>query len=86
MFLFGDIVRTVGLILNNNNPLECFVLFPPAAPMQDVIGLPENPHGWGPPCTLWAGSVCSLPSVVKLSYSLCVYIGIVICHKAMYIL
>ena len=27
-----------------------------------------------------------LPSVVKLSYSLCVYIGIVICHKAMYIL
>ena len=33
----------MGLILNNNDPLECFVLFPPAAPMQDVIGLPENP-------------------------------------------
>ena len=43
VFLFGDIVRPVGLILNNNEPLECFVLFPPAAPMQDVIGLPENP-------------------------------------------
>ena len=43
VFIFGNIVRPVGLILNNNDPLECFVLFPPAAPMQDVIGLPENP-------------------------------------------
>ena len=43
VFLFGDIVRPVGLILNNNDPFECFVLFPPTAPMQDVIGLPENP-------------------------------------------
>ena len=42
VFLFGDIVRPVGLILNNNDPLECFVLLPPVAPMQDVIGLPEN--------------------------------------------
>ena len=43
MFIFGDIVRPVGLILNKNDPLECFVLFPPATPMQDVIDLPENP-------------------------------------------
>ena len=43
MFLFGDIVRPVGFILNKNDPLECFVLFPPATPMQDIIGLPENP-------------------------------------------
>ena len=43
VFLFGDIVRPLGLVLNNNDPLECFVLFPPAAPMQDVISLPENP-------------------------------------------
>ena len=42
VFIFGDIVRPVGFILNKNDPLECFVLFPPAAPMQDVIGLPEN--------------------------------------------
>ena len=41
VFLFGDIVRPVGLILNKNDPLECFVLFPPATPMQDVIELPE---------------------------------------------
>ena len=43
VFLFGDIVRPVGLILNKNDPLECFVLFPPATPMQNVIDLPENP-------------------------------------------
>ena len=50
VFLFRDIVRPVGLILNNNDPLECFVLFPPAAPIQDVIGLPENPTWVGPQC------------------------------------
>ena len=43
VFIIGDIVRPVGLILNKNDPLECFVLFPPATPMQDVIDLPENP-------------------------------------------
>ena len=43
VFIFSDIVRPVGLILNNNDPLECFVLFPPATPMQDIIDLSENP-------------------------------------------
>ena len=33
----------MGLTLNNNDPLECYVLVPPAAPMQDIIDLPENP-------------------------------------------
>ena len=33
VFLFGDVIRPVGLILNQKNPLECYVLFPPAAPM-----------------------------------------------------
>ena len=47
VFLFGDIVRPVGLILNKNDPLECFVLFPPATPMQDIIALPENPQWVG---------------------------------------
>ena len=47
VFLFGDIVRPVGLILNKNDPLECFVLFPPATPMQDIIALPENPNWVG---------------------------------------
>ena len=47
VFLFGDVIRPVGLILNNNDPLECYVLFPAAAPMQDIIDLPENPSWVG---------------------------------------
>ena len=43
VFLFGDVIRPVGLILNNNDALKCYVLFPPAVPMQDIIDLPENP-------------------------------------------
>ena len=43
VFLFGDVVRPVGLVLNNSDPLECFVIFPSAAPMQDVIDLSEQP-------------------------------------------
>ena len=34
-------VRLVGLILNHNDPTECYVLFPPAAPMQDIFSLVE---------------------------------------------
>ena len=41
VFLFGDVIRSVGLILNNNDQLECLVLFTPATPMQDIINLPE---------------------------------------------
>ena len=47
VFLFSDIVRPVGLILNNNDPLECFVLFPPTTPMQDIIDLSDNPSWVG---------------------------------------
>ena len=28
-FLFGDMIGSVGLILNHNDPTECYVLFPP---------------------------------------------------------
>ena len=51
VFLFGDVIRPVGLILNNNDPLECLVLFPPAAPMQDIINLPED--------SSWVGFLCN---------------------------
>ena len=47
VFLFGDVIRPVGVILNNNDPLKCYVLFPPAAPMQVIIDLPENPSWVG---------------------------------------
>ena len=47
VFLFGDVMSPVGLVLNNSDSLECFVLFPSAAPMQDVIDLPEHPSWVG---------------------------------------
>ena len=37
VFLLRDVIRPVGLILNHNGPTKCHVLFPPAAPMQDVL-------------------------------------------------
>ena len=52
VFLSRDVIRPVGLILNNNDPLECYALFPPAAPMQDIIDLPENPSWVGTPMHL----------------------------------
>ena len=45
VFLFGDVIRPVGLILNHNDPTECHVLFPPAAPMQDIFNL-RTDLGW----------------------------------------
>ena len=47
MFLFGDVIRPVGLILNHNDPTECHVLFSPAAPMSDIFNLTENPSWVG---------------------------------------
>ena len=46
MFLFGDVTRPFGLILNND-PLECYVLFPPATSMQEIVKLTENPSWVG---------------------------------------
>ena len=43
VFLFGDVVRPVGLVSNKSDSLECFVIFPPPAPMHDVFDLPEQP-------------------------------------------
>ena len=37
VFLFGDVIRPVGLILNHNDPTECYVLFPSTAPIQDFF-------------------------------------------------
>ena len=47
VFLFGDVIRPVGLILNHDDPSECFVLFPAAAPMQEIYSQSENPSSVG---------------------------------------
>ena len=51
VFLPGDIIRPVRLILNYDDSSECFVLFPTAAPMQEIYSLSENP--------LWVGLTCN---------------------------
>ena len=52
VFLFVGVIRLVGLVLNHKNPLECYVLFPPAAPMQDIARLVEDPS--------WVGTAMQL--------------------------
>ena len=47
VFVFVDVIRPVGLILNHNDPTEYHVLFPPAAPMSDIFNLMENPSWVG---------------------------------------
>ena len=37
----------MGLKLNHNDPTECPVLFPPAAPMSGIFSLMENPSWVG---------------------------------------
>ena len=33
----------MGLVLNHKNPLECYVLFPPTGPVQEIARLVEDP-------------------------------------------
>ena len=47
VFFFGDVIRPVGLILNHRNLSECYVLFPPAAQMQEIVRLTEDPSWVG---------------------------------------
>ena len=68
VFLFGDVIRPVGLILNHDDPSECFVLFPTAAPMQEIYSLSEKPSCVGAHMHLmikkWQPDV--FPIVIKL--------------------
>ena len=49
IFLFGDITRPGGLILNYSDPSECFVLFAQTAPLSEIYGLNEEAFlGRGP--------------------------------------
>ena len=47
VFLFGDEVRPVGLILNYKDPTEFYALFSPTAQMQDIFNLGESPSWVG---------------------------------------
>ena len=45
--LFGDIASPTGLILNHNNPRECYVIFPDSEYVPDILKLIENPQWVG---------------------------------------
>ena len=42
--LFGDIASPTGLILNCNDPRECYVIFPDPECVPDILKLIENPQ------------------------------------------
>ena len=41
--LFGDLATPVGLVLNHNNPRECFVIFPDSEYVPDILQLADDP-------------------------------------------
>ena len=45
--LFGDIASPTGLILNHNDPRECYVIFPDSEYVPDILKLIENPQWVG---------------------------------------
>ena len=68
VFLFEDVIRPVGLVLNHNDSSECYVLFPPAAPMQEIAKLEKDPSwvGTSMQMSLYKPSVSMLTIVSKL--------------------
>ena len=45
--LFGDIVSPTGLILNHNDPTECYEIFSDSEYVSDILKLVENPQWVG---------------------------------------
>ena len=45
--LFGDIATPIGLVLNHNNPRECFVIFSDPEYVPDILILIETPQWVG---------------------------------------
>ena len=43
ILLFGDVAKPVGMILNHNNPWECFVIFPISESVSDILKLADTP-------------------------------------------
>ena len=68
LFLFGDVIRPVELLLNHDDPPEWFVLFSSPAPLQDVYTLNESPSWVGAPMqlTIQKPHLSILPIVTKL--------------------
>ena len=37
ILLFGDVAKPVGLVLNHNNPIEWFTIFPKSESVPDIL-------------------------------------------------
>ena len=68
VFLFEDVIRPEGLVLNHKDSSECYVLFPAAAPMQEIAKLEKDPSwvGTSVQLSLHKPSVSMLTIVSKL--------------------
>ena len=44
---FSDVAKPVGLVLNHNNPNECFVVFPNSESVPDILKLADTPKWVG---------------------------------------
>ena len=47
ILLFGDVAKPVGLILNQNNPRECFAIFLDSEYVPDILKLADTPKWVG---------------------------------------
>ena len=47
ILLFGHVAKPVGLVLNHNNPRECFVIFPNSESVPDILKLADTPKWVG---------------------------------------
>ena len=52
IFLFDEIARPEGVILNLSDPSECYVLFPSSAQMEEIFNLNKEPSWVGAPMFL----------------------------------
>ena len=50
IFLFDDVARPEGVILNLSDASECYVLFPSSAKWRIYLILIKNPLVWGLLC------------------------------------
>ena len=74
VFLFEDVIRLEGLVLNHKDSSECYVLFPPAVPMQEIAKLEEDPS--------WVGTSMQL-SLHKPSLSMFTIVSKLLHDKAL---
>ena len=74
VFLFEEVIRPEGLVLNHKDSSACYVMFPPAAPMQEIAKLVEDPS--------WVGTSVQL-SLHKSSFSMLTIISKLLHDKAL---